>query len=292
MRQKNVVKCYFPDKKSNHIDVNMLVDKFWSPVTSKEREFSFTCDECFFVPSADGIDDIQTLPIISEITGRKKTINLRFPTRCKRCEREKKRDYRRRKQMRRVYDVANTIGIFLRTYHRPKLITFALPSERSECYSDRDDQIQLLLAKMPRARKQLMQSGTLGGTYAIECTSRLVPMNDGGHLLQWKHHAHCHMVAISNFVHHTKIKEYCEQLMNLGLGRINLKAPQNYRAVSTYISKYLNKENQRRRTFGIMRGLSTCEKECRCRHDEFVYEPGDCCNFDGTINYRGCDCLV
>ena len=73
---------------------------------------------------------------------------------------------------------------------------------------------------------------------------------------------------MSNFVHHSKLKDYCEQLIPLGLGRINLKAPRSYDKVAAYISKYLSKENQRHRTFGIMRNVPKWEPGCRCKHED------------------------
>ena len=98
--------------------------------------------------------------------------------------------------------------------------------------------------------------------------------------MEWKHHAHVHMVAVSNYVHHSKLKKYCEQLLPLGLGRINLEAPMSYNKVANYISKYLAKENQRHRSFGIMRGLDKFEKGCKCQHDDL------------QINQFVCECLT
>ena len=133
-----------------------------------------------------------------------RSYNLRFPKRCKSCDTRKKRSTRRKKQIAQVFGESVGIGCFNPSYNRPKLITFALPSQRTMEYSDRHLQIKLLDKKLPGARKSLISNGTLGGTYVIECTSRLVPMSAGGVLMEWKHHAHVHMVAVSNYVHHTK----------------------------------------------------------------------------------------
>ena len=76
------------------------------------------------------------------------------------------------------------------------------------------------------------------------------------------------MVAIAPGVHKSKLKEFCEMLMPLGLGRINYKAPKGKwvefpnvkfyltaeKQVAKYIGKYLVKDNRSSRTFGILRG--------------------------------------
>ena len=256
----------------------MTSDRISSPVINKE--WGFTCDKCPHVPEYSETDDYVRIPIRNSLDPRTNTsLNLRFPIRCKSCDTRKKRASRRRKQIAQVFGESVSIGAFIKTYNRPKLITFALPSKRTMEYEERHEQIKLLNKKLPGARKSLISNGTLGGTYVIECTSRLVPMNDGGVLMEWKHHAHVHMVAVSNYIHHSKIVKYCEQLLPLGLGRINLKAPRDQRKVSNYISKYLAKENQRHRSFGIMRGLPKFEPGCRCKHE------------DMQINEHVCECL-
>jgi len=94
--------------------------------------------------------------------------------------------------------------------------------------------------------------------------------------MEFKHHAHVHMVAISPYVFRNDLKSYCEQLLPFGLGRINLKAPKVYKSVSNYVSKYLSKDNQRFRRFGIIRGLSDTTKECRCKHDDMEVNMSQC----------------
>lgn len=157
------------------------------------------------------------------------------------------------------------------TYARPKLITFALPSETSNSYTDRYAQIALLNSRLPRAREILKQHNVRGGIYVIECTSRLLPLEGygqadpylerPGHLYEWKHHAHVHMVAVAPYMRPAKFMQFCECLLPLGLGRLNVEAlgseRYSYREardrVSRYISKYLNKDGGRCRTFGSLR---------------------------------------
>lgn len=144
------------------------------------------------------------------------------------------------------------MGMSPATYRMPKLITFALPSVESESYCDREIQIELLKKKLKIARSKLYDYGVLGGTYIIECTSRLLSFPEYP-LMSWKHHAHVHMVGIAPFVPRKHLKEFCEILLPIGLGRINYKVPKNSRAIASYISKYLVKDKNNSRTFGIMR---------------------------------------
>lgn len=143
------------------------------------------------------------------------------------------------------------------TYRYPKLLTFALPSTVSDNYSDRFEQLKLLNSRLPRARALLLERGIRGGVYVLECTSRLVPLDEGGALLEWKHHAHVHMVAIGPYMKRDRFLAFSECLQPIGLGRINYKAMSTQRAarrrVSNYISKYLVKEGLTSRTWGIMR---------------------------------------
>ncbi len=261
--------------------VSMSTDIISSPVINKE--WGFTCKSCPYVPEVSDSDDfinVKRRILTNEHKSAFRSENLRFPKRCKDCDTRKKRSTRRRKAIARVFGMSAGIGSFLPTYNYPKLLTFALPVQPSEDYEERYVQIKLLESKIPGARKTLMKNGTLGGTFAIECTSRLANLDVYPEaFMHWKHHAHVHAVCVSNFVHHSKLSEYCEQLLPLGLGRINLKAPRNSKIVSDYISKYLAKENQRHRTFGIMRKVPKYERGCICKHE------------DMQINHHVCECL-
>ena len=258
----------------------MTTDIISSPVINKE--WGYTCKSCPWVPEVSDSDDFIRVKIReSDNPKENRSHNLRFPKRCKTCDTKKKRSTRRRKAIARVFGMSAGIGSFLPTYNYPKLLTFALPVQPSEEFEERNVQIKLLEEKLPKARKLLMKNGTLGGTFAIECTSRLANLDVYPEaFMHWKHHAHVHAVCVSNFVHHSKLKDYCEQLIPLGLGRINLKAPRSYDKVAAYISKYLSKENQRHRTFGIMCNFPKWEPGCRCKHD------------DMQINHHVCECLT
>ena len=149
----------------------------------------------------------------------------------------------------------------------PKLITFALPSVET-IESDNSYQVKALEKLLPNARRLLIENGVLGGTYVIECTTRLIWSDLAVEPQRWKHHAHVHMVAVAPGVQRSKLKDFCEMLIPLGLGRINYKAPKGKwveypgnrfyltaeKQVAKYISKYLVKDQRSSRTFGILRG--------------------------------------
>ncbi len=258
----------------------MSTNTISSPVINKE--WGYTCKSCPWVPEVSDSDDFIRVKIRdSDNPKDSRSHNLRFPKRCRSCDTKKKRAKRRSKAIGRVRHMAIGIGQFYPTYNSAKLMTFALPVQPSEDYEERNVQIKLLEKKLPKARKTLMKNGTLGGTFTIECTSRLANLDVYPEsFMHWKHHAHVHAVCVSNYVHHSKLKEYCEILLPLGLGRINLKAPRNFDKVSEYISKYLSKENQRHRTFGIMRNVPKWERDCICRHE------------DMQVNHHCCECLT
>lgn len=198
-----------------------------------------------------------------------KSVALHVPHRCRACDIRKKRQQRMRRRVDRCFTVSTAQGSS--TYRYPKLLTFALPSVRTNNYAARHDQLRLLNSRLPRAREVLRNRGIRGGVYVLECTSRLVPLyaranaaNEGMSLvdteqpvLQWKHHAHVHMVAIGPYMKRERFIAFCECLVPLGLGRINYKAMSTERAarrkVANYISKYLVKEGLTSRTWGVMR---------------------------------------
>lgn len=144
-------------------------------------------------------------------------------------------------------------------YKRPKLITFALPSVQTE-QATNEIELKKLNKLMPKAIEKLKSNGVLGGTFVVECTTRLIWSDLVVEKQQWKHHAHIHMVAIAPYIHKTKLKKFCEMLLPLGLGRINYVAPRGYwkdamSKVASYISKYLIKDKRSSRTWGILRKL-------------------------------------
>ena len=255
-----------------------------SPLTSKE--WGFTCAKCPFVPDRDSIDDIVRVMRVDPnhpLYGYEKSINLRFPMRCNKCEANKKRTKRLSVSIGKVFNMSAGIGSFHQTYNYPKLITFALLDDYyqvGEPYEDRKLLIDKLNKKLPRAIKLLMKRGTLGGTFVLECSTKLVWSDLATEPQMWRHHPHVHMVAVSNFIHHSKLKQYSEMLLPMGLGRIHLQAPRKAKKVASYIGKYLAKDGFRARTFGIMRKTDPWVKQCWCKHD------------DMEINATYCECIV
>ena len=226
-----------------------------------------TCPECPWVPPRGEDDYVQTMRYSSR-TGNRTYANIKYPVRCRSCATKQKRYQRMRRRLNKIWECSYTFfnsGCELHRlecqcsncsiYAKPKLITFALPSTISENYEEKNYQVDLLKKKMKKCLKILRSNGVLGGTFVIECTSRLVEPEYG--LMNWKHHAHVHMVAIAPKVPRAALSEFCEQLLPLGLGRINYKAPRGKgarRKVASYISKYITKNKVHSRTFGVMRG--------------------------------------
>jgi hypothetical protein len=232
---------------------------------SSSRPWGFTCPDCNHVPPRGGEPDYASWRVSRN---EWRSMALHVPHRCRSCDSRKKRWTRMRRRVDRAFERSRSHGS---TYARPKLITFALPSETSSCYTERYSQIALLNSRLPRAREILKSFNVRGGIYVIECTSRLLPL-DGfgqadpflerpGHLYEWKHHAHVHMVAVAPYMRPDKFRTFCECLIDMGLGRLNVEAlgsdRYSYREardkVSSYISKYLNKDGGRCRTFGSLR---------------------------------------
>jgi hypothetical protein len=194
------------------------------------------------------------------------------------------------KRLKRIYAMSEGIGQFLPIMRMPKLITFALPSVET-IESDSSIQVKALEKLLPKARELLTKNGVLGGTYVIECTTRLIWSDLAVEKQMWKHHAHVHMVAIAPGVHRSKLKDFCEMLMPLGLGRINYKAPKGKwveypgvkfyltaeKQVAKYIGKYLVKDQRSSRTFGVLRGSeeiipSSCRSECCLTEGDDIQE--------------------
>ena len=220
------------------------------------EQWGFTCDDCPFRPSKDDADDYIRVLRRANPDWRysKRTFNLRYPERCRNCERNKKRYQRMRRRLTKIYDTAESLDDW--KYRRPKLITFAIPSLWT-FDPDGVEELKKLREILPRARQVLAENGVLGGCYVPEMTTRRIE-DIGG--VVYKHHAHIHMVAVAPFIHSSKLGEFCEILLPLGLGRINYVAPRgagSKNKVASYISKYLTKEGRVCASFGIMRQSRT-----------------------------------
>lgn len=114
---------------------------------------------------------------------------------------------------------------------------------------------------LPKARSILQANGVRGGSYVLECTYKWTPDLDDFTHPKYKFHAHVHMVAIAPWIQPKKLSEWCSQLMDIGLGRINYEAVRSRKRTAIYVSKYLVKDKVQCRTFGVMRqGHSQCQK--------------------------------
>ena len=230
--------------------------------------WKYTCDKCPFVPDKQPIlcdneihwitadaDYVKT-DRISKRTGERGSKPLHYPDRCNSCKARYRRATRMGKRVDKIYDRANSM---YKIFKHPKLVTFAIPSEyftwenTSDQRTSRESEIARLNSKLPRARKKLMENGIKGGTYVVECTEKIIYDFDNFTHPQYKFHAHVHMVCIGKFVNKKILSEWCAQLVEMGLGRINYEAVKSKRRLVEYVSKYLVKDKQVSRTFGIMR---------------------------------------
>ena len=241
------------------------------------KEWAFTCSDCPYVPHRDGSPD--QLAVDQQIDASSPmfvALNPYVPKRCRLCETKKKRNQRMRKRTKKIWRLAEEI--IKPSYHYPKLITFSLLTDEyySSTYKFRYTLLDQLNQKMPKARKMLMKNGVLGGTFVYECNSRLQPLDEGQPLFTWRHHPHVHMVAIAPFIHHTKLAKWCKQLMPLGLGRINYKAPRSYGMTAKYVAKYLAKQGLNVRSFGIVRNYTIEDDPCKCVHDDMTVDQWEC----------------
>lgn len=236
-----------------------------SPFELKRARWGFTCENCVRVGSRLDKDDyirirdqkITEFPenhtqIVRDIV---KSYNLRFPERCRDCERAKKRYQRMRKTLDSIWQYCWSLPGSI--YKRPKILTFGLPSSPTE-RSDSSFEIDLLKSKMKEALVILRHHGVRGGVYVTEVTSRLCNLDYYEHgFMQWKHHAHVHMVCVAPW----KNKKSLDQLNNclgpIGLGYIYFEAPRGdvkaaKNHISGYIAKYLSKQGHRKKRFGCI----------------------------------------
>lgn len=144
------------------------------------KEWSFTCSTCPYVPYVDNDPDrIAHDRQIDADSHPYVAGSPWMPVRCTHCDTKKKRHQRMRQRTKRIWRLAEEI--VLPTYHYPKLITFALltPTYFTDKYSTRYSLLQDLSKLMPKARRILMRNGVLGGTFVFECNSRLTPLDEG-----------------------------------------------------------------------------------------------------------------
>lgn len=198
---------------------------------------------------------------ISPRSGNRTYIALHYPVRCTSCNTMQRRYQRMNKRLTSIWKMSFLLD---KTYRRPKLITFAIPSVESNLHIGEPEVVKLNKL-LPKARKILQEHGVLGGTFVVECTTRLIWSDLAIEDQMWKHHAHVHMVALAPFMQRSKLIEFSKSLLPLGLGRINYVAPSGHwkdakAKVAAYISKYLVKEKRSSRTWGIMRSTNQSKR--------------------------------
>jgi hypothetical protein len=231
-------------------------------LTDEKSYFSFTCDNCTFRGNRDNVDNYVSSTTVDHhgVRYRKWSESDRYPDRCKECMRQARRNSRMRARLDKVWSISYDLDD--RRYHRPKMITFALPSIIT-FFEEPDNELSLLKSKLPQARKILSSWGVLGGVYVPEVTTRSYEFMG---TTCYKHHAHVHMVAIAPFIHPKELTQFSECLLPIGLGRINYKAASGQwrkakRKIASYIAKYLCKEGRITSSFGIYRGYQLPESD-------------------------------
>lgn len=234
----------------------------------KGRLWKYTCKNCPFVPDKQPIlydNEIGWIPDdpdyvrthrISKRTGEYGKKPLHYPDRCLDCKKRYRRATRMGKRTSAIFQRAQSMHYL---YKFPKLVTFAIPSQwftwdDDENRTSRSKEIHRLNSKLPRARESLLNNGIKGGTYVVECTEKIIYDLDNFTHPQYKFHAHVHMACIGRFIQKEKFSEWCAQLVKMGLGRINYEVVKYEERLAEYVSKYLVKDGQTSRTFGIMRG--------------------------------------
>lgn len=194
---------------------------------------------------------------MGETFDKLRSMNLRYPTRCKECERKKKRYQRMKRVLDDIWEYYFQLPGSI--YKRPKILTFGLPSSPTE-RSDSSVELKALKKKMPEAIKILRHHGIKGGIYVTECTTRLVPLEEG--FMHFKHHAHIHMVCVAPFKKKNQLSQLNNCLMPIGLGYVYFEAVREKKTkdakkhVAGYIAKYLSKEGHRKTRFGCIKGLT------------------------------------
>jgi len=203
--------------------------------------YAFTCSRCKSHGDRELDDD---WVITRNYTGPEAMWkNLKYPDRCRRCEKHKKRYQRMRRSLERLLE-------FSLEYRQgyPKMVTVALPS-----VPDDPRTLEEQLAELKRKWKafRLSHQGVLflGGVYATESTLKVNFDRDKGPWFGIKHHVHIHaVVAMPYLSTHKELIEFSESSLKFGLGRTSLRGrPTNatgksfVKHLAHYLSKYVTK---------------------------------------------------
>ena len=245
-----------------------LAEPILTPITSKEPsanftlEFNpqagFTCPKCpnrIYDPNPDYARIKKSV-----LKGKSdfKTVSLHLPSRCARCDGIYTRYKRMQRRTTKIWKHCKNLGFHEWRYEFPKLITFALQSDKSDS-TEATSEMKVLRSKMRPAKKLLQEKlGVRGGTYVLESTTKIYGIRNGEDwvkdqaFMSFSHHAHCHMVGVAPYIG-KGLEKKCEALEEIGLGRINYEAVTERKQVASYITKYLTKGKTRSVTYGCMR---------------------------------------
>ncbi len=182
-----------------------------TPITSKEPsanftleynpQAGFTCEKCsnrIYDPNPDYVRIKKSV-----LKGKSdfKTISLHLPSRCARCDGIYTRYKRMQRRTTKIWKYCKNLGFHEWRYEYPKLITFALKSDKSDS-TKAENEMKVLRSKMRPAKKILLDKlGVRGGTYVLESTTKIYGIRNGEDwvkdqaFMSFSHHAHCHMVG-------------------------------------------------------------------------------------------------
>jgi len=239
-----------------------------TPTTSKEPsanftleynpQAGFTCPKCpnrIYDPNPDYARIKKSV-----LKGKSdyRTVSLHLPSRCARCDGIYTRYKRMQRRTTKIWKHCKNLGFHEWRYEFPKLITFALQSDKSDS-TRADSEMKVLRSKMRPAKKILEKElGVRGGTYVLESTTKIYGIRNGEDwvkdqaFMSFSHHAHCHMVGVAPYIG-KGLEDKCQALKPIGLGTINYEAVTERKQVASYITKYLTKGKTRSVTYGCMR---------------------------------------
>lgn len=186
----------------------------------------------------------------------------KFPIRCRKCERVKKRKDRMKRTL-------NRLSFFCIENAPPdkpwdkyaKMVTVTLPSEFDDSRRP-EEQIKELFTAFTKFRRFYEKIGIIkGGTFNIEITSRINLLDPEIPWFAMKFHAHIHAVVCMPYLDSKNgtLQAFSQSGLKFGLGLVHVRGkpydvpPWKYHLhLGNYIAKYITKSGRRASPFGKM----------------------------------------
>lgn len=241
------------------------------------KEWGFTCSKCSWMGQREGQLDLIRIPT----AGWKgieafKTVEVhRYPDRCPKCDKHRKRHSRMWNNLRKLdnwnYHLEANLG-------PPKMYTVGLVSIPDDPRT-LEEQILEIKSKWKNLRNHLLdnyQNIFKGGISNVEVTHKVNFDREKGNWFGVKYHVHIHAAVLLKYIAGEKFVEFAELPLDFGLGRANIVSRQKgddwkkYRShLANYLAKYITKGiiKQRSIRFGIM------DKRWRRKNDYPIEEP-------------------